>query len=123
MTRKTTAEDKAIGQRIKSARLAKGWSLETLGAKVGMTFQGVQKYENGLNAIRASRLQHFATALEVPLLQLYGWPTLPPGAAPTSVASAEAIEISHRLDFLEVGDRERALAVIEAVLRAYGGRT
>jgi transcriptional regulator with XRE-family HTH domain len=37
-----------------------------LGTKIGVTFQQVQKYENGGNRIGAGRLSRIAEALEVP---------------------------------------------------------
>jgi transcriptional regulator with XRE-family HTH domain len=42
-------------------------SQERLGDALGLTFQQVQKYENGVNRIGASRLQHIATILQVPV--------------------------------------------------------
>jgi transcriptional regulator with XRE-family HTH domain len=38
-----------------------------LGDKLGLTFQQVQKYEKGTNRIGASRLQHIADVLQVPV--------------------------------------------------------
>ena len=44
-----------------------GWSQEKLAEALGLTFQQVQKYERGISRISASRLQHMATALQVPI--------------------------------------------------------
>jgi transcriptional regulator with XRE-family HTH domain len=42
-----------------------------LGEKLGVTFQQVQKYENGKNRVGASRLQMISTALNVPVGQFF----------------------------------------------------
>ena len=42
-----------------------------LGAKVGLSFQAVQKYETGENRISSSRLFQLARILEVPLAYFF----------------------------------------------------
>jgi transcriptional regulator with XRE-family HTH domain len=44
-----------------------GMSQEKLGEGLGITFQQVQKYEKGANRVGASRLQHIAEVLNVPI--------------------------------------------------------
>jgi transcriptional regulator with XRE-family HTH domain len=44
-----------------------GMSQEKLGDGLGLTFQQVQKYEAGTNRMGASRLQHIAHILHVPV--------------------------------------------------------
>ena len=66
------AKDKEIAGRLKARRLLLGMSLETLGSKVGVTFQQIQNYENGKNRISASRLLQLAEALEVPVSYFFG---------------------------------------------------
>lgn len=44
-----------------------GMSQEKLGEALGITFQQIQKYEKGTNRVGASRLQHIATVLKVPV--------------------------------------------------------
>lgn len=57
--------DKHVGLRVRMRRIALGLSQEKLADALGLTFQQVQKYENGINCIGASRLQHIAHALQV----------------------------------------------------------
>ncbi|WP_341914591.1 helix-turn-helix domain-containing protein [Ferrovibrio terrae] len=57
--------DAAVGARLKAARKLAGLSQSTLGGKVGISFQQVQKYEKGFNRIGASRMQQFAEILNV----------------------------------------------------------
>src|ERR1700741_1767283 len=59
--------DKYVGSRVRMRRLMLGMSQEKLGEKLGLTFQQVQKYEKGTNRIGASRLQHIAEILQVPI--------------------------------------------------------
>ncbi len=46
--------DRHIGMRIRSRRLALGKRQEWLGDQLGLTFQQVQKYENGVNRVGGS---------------------------------------------------------------------
>jgi transcriptional regulator with XRE-family HTH domain len=46
-------------------RLSLGMSQTELGDSLGVTFQQVQKYENGANRISASRLQQIANVLNL----------------------------------------------------------
>jgi transcriptional regulator with XRE-family HTH domain len=57
--------DKHVGGRVRTRRIALGMSQSTLGEKVGVTFQQIQKYENGYNRISASRLSQIADVLQV----------------------------------------------------------
>ncbi len=56
-----------VGKRIKLRRLALNLSQETLAELLGITFQQIQKYENGDNRISASRLWDCACVLDVPV--------------------------------------------------------
>ena len=59
--------DKHVGSRVRMRRLMLGMSQEKLADGLGLTFQQVQKYEKGVNRIGASRLQHLASILQVPV--------------------------------------------------------
>lgn len=63
--------DVHVGKRIKIRRNLLGWSQETLGLKLGLTFQQVQKYEKGLNRVSASRLWDFAVVMDTPISFFY----------------------------------------------------
>jgi transcriptional regulator with XRE-family HTH domain len=73
--------DLLVGSRIRKFRKGRGMNQAELGEKIGVTFQQVQKYENGKNRVGASRLQMIATALDVPVGQLF---TDRVGTSPTS---------------------------------------
>ena len=55
--------DKHVGNRVRVRRLSVGMSQSRLAAALGLTFQQVQKYENGTNRIGASRLHEIAGIL------------------------------------------------------------
>lgn len=76
--------DVAIGARLRLRRLAMGFSQETLGRALGITFQQIQKYERGTNRIFASRLFHLAHVLRVPVA--YFFQGLSPDGGPATVA-------------------------------------
>jgi len=59
--------DKHVGSRVRMRRMMLGITQEKLGDELGLTFQQVQKYENGKNRISASRLQHMSQILQVPI--------------------------------------------------------
>ena len=69
--KRTEPTDVLVGQRIRAYRLSLGMSQTTLGQKVGVTFQQIQKYERGTNRIGSSRLKKVATVLGVGLGELF----------------------------------------------------
>ena len=56
--------DKFIGRKIYFLRLAKGLSRAELSKVIDVTYQQLQKYENGTNRVSASRLLLIAKPLE-----------------------------------------------------------
>jgi transcriptional regulator with XRE-family HTH domain len=54
-----------VGSRLRTRRVALGMTQATLGERLGLTFQQVQKYEKGKNRMGASRLQQAADVLGV----------------------------------------------------------
>jgi transcriptional regulator with XRE-family HTH domain len=67
--------DLLVGDRIKQARHAAKVSQTELGEALGVTFQQVQKYENGKNRVSAGALQIIAERLKVPVPWLMGLKT------------------------------------------------
>ena len=62
-----TPIDAHVGTRIRARRSLLGMSQKDLGAKVGLTFQQIQKYERGANRIGSGRLFEFSCILGVPI--------------------------------------------------------
>ncbi|MGO8918879.1 MAG: helix-turn-helix domain-containing protein [Stellaceae bacterium] len=59
--------DQHVGGQLRLRRAQAGMTQTDLGAKVGLSFQAVQKYETGENRISASRLYQLARILDVSL--------------------------------------------------------
>lgn len=54
--KRSNSVDQHVAQKIRAKREALGITQVTLGTKLGITFQQVQKYEKGVNRISAGRL-------------------------------------------------------------------
>jgi transcriptional regulator with XRE-family HTH domain len=67
----SSAIDKIIGQNVRIQRLAKRVSQSQLGKHLGLTFQQIQKYENGKNRIGSGRLLQIAEFLEIKPMSLF----------------------------------------------------
>jgi ribosome-binding protein aMBF1 (putative translation factor) len=59
--------DKALGKRIRLRRIQLGLSMGAVAADIGCSYQQVQKYERGRNAIKAALLPVLAETLTVPV--------------------------------------------------------
>jgi transcriptional regulator with XRE-family HTH domain len=94
--------DKHVGGRVRMRRMMLDMSQEKLGDALGLTFQQVQKYENGANRVSASRLQHISDILGVPVPFFFeGAPHVPgqiksKGAAPSPAYVTEFLASSRR---------------------------
>jgi transcriptional regulator with XRE-family HTH domain len=64
--RGVTPVDVHIGQKIRARRSLLGLTQADLADASSISFQQVQKYENGTNRVGAGRLQQFSDALGVP---------------------------------------------------------
>lgn len=62
---RVTSVDAHIGKRLKQKRILEGISQEKLAESVDISFQQIQKYENGKNRISSSRLYEFAQILNI----------------------------------------------------------
>ncbi|MFA5592190.1 MAG: helix-turn-helix transcriptional regulator [Micavibrio sp.] len=59
--------DEHVGLQLRQRRSLLGYSQERLAERVGITFQQIQKYENGANRVSASRLYEFSKVLDIPV--------------------------------------------------------
>ena len=64
--KKTFLLEKHIGSNLRMARRRAGLTQKELAAKINISYQQVQKYENGTNRISAGKLYLFAGALDLP---------------------------------------------------------
>jgi transcriptional regulator with XRE-family HTH domain len=106
-TKTPNATDHAVGQKIRTQRILHRLSQTELANNVGITFQQIQKYENGSNRVSAGRLKQIADILEVPVSFFFD-------GAPGKGPAAE--NINEGLSFLETAASVRlvrAFAKIE----------
>ena len=101
--------DVHVGARLRVRRTLLGMSQTTLGDAIGLSFQQMQKYENGANRISASRLFDLSRLLDVPIQHFFddmptavaaSSPTLgggrakkPPSYEPDPMAKRETLEL------------------------------
>jgi transcriptional regulator with XRE-family HTH domain len=112
--------DRYVGSRVRARRVGLRLSQTNLGQAIGVTFQQIQKYENGSNRIGASNLFKIANALGVDVAFFFEGMTddvakaglVPRGkglAEPRQaefdsdpLSSREAIELMH--NYFRIGD-------------------
>ena len=63
--------DSHVGKRLRLRRTMMGLSQEAVAKAVGITFQQVQKYEKGANAMNSNRLFEFAQFMRVPVAYFF----------------------------------------------------
>lgn len=63
--------DVQVGARVREIRVRLGMSQTKLGEALGVSFQQIQKYENGSNRMGASRLVQVSRALGVSLETIF----------------------------------------------------
>jgi len=68
---KADGRDKLIGARLRTRRKLLSMSQRDLGSIINITFQQIQKYENGKNKISAVRLIDFCSVLKVPITYFF----------------------------------------------------
>ena len=69
--RVTNHLDAEIGRRLRQARLVENLTQDGLAQKLGISFQQVQKYENGTNRVSSSRLWAVSRVLGLPITYFY----------------------------------------------------
>ena len=121
-----------VGSRVRLRRMMLSMSQEKLGEHLGITFQQIQKYEKGTNRIGASRLQHIATVLEVPVSFFFedapGTPQEAAGLAESNsenyvidfLSSSEGLQLNRA--FVQIGDQKVRRKIVELVREIAGDK-
>jgi transcriptional regulator with XRE-family HTH domain len=127
--------DRHVGARVRMQRMLLGMSQTDLGQRAGgITFQQIQKYENGVNRIGASRLHMISKALGVPIEFFYEGAPEPAGtgrkASTTAVpdvssflASSDSVDLMKA--FVQIKDRgvrRRIVKLAEELARGESSR-
>ena len=108
--------DVLVGARIRLLRKRRKMSQSQLSDKIGVTFQQVQKYENGKNRVGASRLQMISTALDVPVGQFFS--DVPKSVKNSNAFDPQALRFAEA--FIKIADkdlRSSMLDMVEAMAR------
>jgi transcriptional regulator with XRE-family HTH domain len=81
-----------IGQCIRQTRKSMGMSQMELGKRIGVSYQQIQKYENGKSHASVERLRQIANALDMPARDLLGT-NAPPAEFPGAGLDEKELEI------------------------------
>jgi transcriptional regulator with XRE-family HTH domain len=95
--RTPTKVDRHIATRLRAARLEAGFSQEEVSAEGGVSFQQIQKYENGTNRISASRLFALAELYHKPLDYFFAG-VATNGKKPSEDIGAKLLATPHGID-------------------------
>ena len=108
--------DKHVGLKLRSRRLELGLSQTTVGDKLLVSFQQVQKYERGTNRISVSRLYDLCEILNVSVDYFYqGLPTSNDGP---EIKCGEGIEITELVGQYFLIRSQTKRTCLSAMLRA-----
>ncbi len=80
--------DVHVGARVRQRRVLLGMNQTKLGDALGMSFQQVQKYENGKNRVSASRLYDLSRVLDVSIEHFFE--DMPPAVVDSSPAARKS---------------------------------
>src|ERR1700761_8110625 len=98
--------DSLVGARIRILRQRRKMSQTELGKTLGVTFQQVQKYENGRNRVSASKLHQVAIALGVSISEIFDGASETGkalGATKSVAFDAQALRIAEA--FVKISDK------------------
>ena len=119
-TKRTTDVDRVIGAKVRMRRGELGITQTQLAQQLGVTFQQVQKYEQGKNRVGGSRLAGVAKALDVPVSYFFDHSAEETEAAAASLLSQQGA-IALLKAFAGVKDLNQRQRVIDLV-RALAGK-
>jgi transcriptional regulator with XRE-family HTH domain len=106
--------DLVVARNLRRFRALRGMSQKGLADKVGLTFQQIQKYENGTSAIGSGRIRQICAALDVTPDNLFGLD----GDAAVPPLSDRAIRAAVALD--RIADPRLQRAVVMLILALAG---
>jgi transcriptional regulator with XRE-family HTH domain len=108
-----------IGTAIRKRRKKLGWSQEQLAEKAGVTFQQMQRYENGSTMLNVENVQRIADILGLPVADFF--------AADNSLTVAEPVEsyfatdekalLRHYRSITVVADRKMAANLVKRLAK------
>jgi transcriptional regulator with XRE-family HTH domain len=111
--------DILVGRNIRIYRLQKGMSQTELGTRIGVSFQQIQKYEQGTNRVGGGRLHQIAASLDVPVSTFFDGAPQVDEKNPTSsplelISDAYALRLLQAFaEIVDAGTRRSVLEVVE----------
>lgn len=103
-----------IGRIIREKRKALGLSQEQLSEKVGVSYQQIQRYENGGSMLNVENIQRIANALSIPISHFFEGATLQQSLsepASSIVSTDEKNLLKHYRQIPENPDRQAVVLV------------
>ncbi len=107
--------DVHVGGRVRAGRTLIGMSQEELEKHIGVTFQQIQKYENGMNRISASRLWRFSLILGRPISWFFEGIGEPKRKGDDLVAKRETLKLVRYFSACDPDVQKHLAAMINAV--------
>ena len=106
--------DVHVGSRIRMRRTLLGMSQTSLGEKLGLTFQQVQKYESGANRVSSSRLYEMSKLFDVPVSFFFEEMTPETAAVPPLTFPAKGLTETPDTDDLDPLAKSETLELVRA---------
>lgn len=111
--------DALVGQRMRARRQSLKLTQTQLSDRIGVTFQQVQKYENGANRVSAARLWAISEVLDVPITFFFEGAGRDEDAASSrrtdAFTSSDAIEMMELYTRLPHAQRSAVLSFLRSV--------
>ncbi len=107
--------DVHVGGRVKACRTLIGMSQEELEKHIGVSFQQIQKYENGMNRISASRLWVISLVLGRPISWFFEGIGEPKRKGDDLVVKRETLQLVRYLSACDPDVQKHLAAMINAV--------
>lgn len=111
-SRSVTKDDVDIGVRIRLRRLELGISQSKLGKALGVTFQQIQKYEQGTSRISGARFSEICRVLQVDPNYLFGWQRQPFKSDEVQSSDSVNLRMAREISLLPPKIRVRVHALI-----------
>jgi transcriptional regulator with XRE-family HTH domain len=109
-----------IGERIKSARVALGYSAEQVAEFLGVSPATIYRYENGdISKLPSKFIKPLADFLCVSPSYLMGWSETSDAQPPAKPRTIEAQLLARGVDNMPAEQREQALNIMKTVFLQY----
>ena len=125
-TKRAGPVDAIVGRRIRTRRLLLGVTQTQLAQQLGVSFQQVQKYENGANRVGAGRLVQIAQTLGLPIDTLLQGLNTPSRKTPQAddpfvlLSNGAAVRLAQA--FSQISDRQIRNALVSLAEGIAAGR-